>query len=763
MPTWIAQTFLNSSFVTLGTVATLVSLPILIHLINRLRFRRVRWAAMEFLLKSQQRNRRRLLLEQLLLLLLRIAAVLGLLFLIARPILDSSQLSIFQGLKAHHLVLLDDSGSMRDRWGDKTNTGFANGLDVIRKIAAEGSRRPGTQSLTLLLLSNPNQPVITQRTIDESLVGELETRVKNLTCTHRSLDLVAAFEASRTLLTERPGATRHFHFISDFRQRDWDESDALATVVRQMDTDKVSINLVRTVPTQSGNLAVTKLAGSVQVAAAKVPLRLTVGVKNLSEQVAKVVRLSVFLDGKKLPRSVVIEQVEAGAETTREFDVEFATSGPHEVRVSLASDALEEDNTRFLAIDVAEGIPVLIVDGDPAHSEAFYLQDALAPAPGVTGFAPSVETVDFLRRHPVDRFQSIILLNVAELPPDSIRLLESFVSSGGGLTWFLGNQVRAAFYNDKLHKSGQGLFPAKLATIADLPVDDTAEVPDLDFSDHPIFRVFAGEDNPFVDSVKVNQFFTLAKEGAGAWQPADGVQVIARLRNKAPVFLEHQFGRGTVITCLSSLGGTWNNWPRNPSFVVAQLELEKYITRGRHVLDQRVVGEPIRVEMDATVFSPQVTITLPDGTSERTTAVVETPTDAGVPPSGGPKPAKAGTPAAVTLLIEEFENTDQPGVYTVRQQRLKQGTTDDVRRFAYNFPAAESFLELADSAKIKQRVGTNVTVQIQEAGAFEWIHGQQAGQEVHDLILIILLIVLLGEQLLAMRLSFHPKVVAAPA
>ena len=54
----------------------LVSSPILIHLINRMRFKRIRWAAMEFLLKSQKRNRRRLIIEQLILLLLRILLVL---------------------------------------------------------------------------------------------------------------------------------------------------------------------------------------------------------------------------------------------------------------------------------------------------------------------------------------------------------------------------------------------------------------------------------------------------------------------------------------------------------------------------------------------------------------------------------------------------------------------------------------------------------------------------------------------------------------
>src|SRR5207245_2121892 len=61
--------FMHPGFLIAGSA--LVSLPIVIHLINRMRYRRVRWAAMEFLLKSQKRNRRRLIIEQLLLLALR--------------------------------------------------------------------------------------------------------------------------------------------------------------------------------------------------------------------------------------------------------------------------------------------------------------------------------------------------------------------------------------------------------------------------------------------------------------------------------------------------------------------------------------------------------------------------------------------------------------------------------------------------------------------------------------------------------------------
>src|SRR6516225_2281813 len=94
LPSSLTNLFVHPELVIPG--ALLISAPIIIHFINRLRFRRVKWAAMEFLLASQQRNRRRLLLEQLLLLLLRILAVAGLVLLVARPLIDPERFSLFQ-------------------------------------------------------------------------------------------------------------------------------------------------------------------------------------------------------------------------------------------------------------------------------------------------------------------------------------------------------------------------------------------------------------------------------------------------------------------------------------------------------------------------------------------------------------------------------------------------------------------------------------------------------------------------------------------
>ena len=175
---WLSQYFLNPSFVLPG--AALVAIPIVIHFLNRLRYKRVRFAAMEFLLKSDKRNRRRVMIEQLLLLAVRCLMVLLLAALISRLVLDSTQLSIFRGARSHHFVILDDSGSMNDRWGE--TDAFAEGVSVVKRLLSEGASQPGTQQVSIMLMSRPDKLLVTEETVDESLLAEVTTKLNSLKC-----------------------------------------------------------------------------------------------------------------------------------------------------------------------------------------------------------------------------------------------------------------------------------------------------------------------------------------------------------------------------------------------------------------------------------------------------------------------------------------------------------------------------------------------------------------------------------------------------
>src|SRR5688572_21121769 len=141
--------------------ALLVSMPIIIHLINRIRYRRVKWAAMEFLLKAQKRMRRRKILEQLLLLLLRCLLVFlaGVLF--AR-FLGCDQMSGKETRPTAHVVVLDDSPSTADGWrredGAQTDAfGEAKKLVYERLMPAAGEATT-PQTFQVIRLSETDKP-----------------------------------------------------------------------------------------------------------------------------------------------------------------------------------------------------------------------------------------------------------------------------------------------------------------------------------------------------------------------------------------------------------------------------------------------------------------------------------------------------------------------------------------------------------------------------------------------------------------------------
>ena len=774
---WIASHFLNPGFVLGG--AALVSAPIVIHLLNRLRFKRVRFAAMEFLLQSQKRNRRRVLIEQLLLLLLRILIVLGLVALISRLVLDPSEMSLFQGARSHHVVIIDDSGSMQDQSGE--TTAFNDAKDTIKKLVAEGARRPGTQKFTLIVLSQPDQPVFSQRDVDEAFQVELDTKLENLKPSHQSLNLLTGLEGANNVLAEDQAAIRHLHVISDFRLSDWKNQKSIADAVNKFDGAGVTVNFVKTVGSRNQNLSISALTGDTQVASAGVPVRFRVRVKNCGDQLAPKVSLSILQDGQKLPLTINLDKVEAGVDVMQEFDLTFDRPGRHRIDIALPADSLAMDNTRYLALDVSPINKVLIIEGKPQDDEGDYLADALAANSSVTGYAVDQRTPDFLRQgQPLNVYQSIFMLNVGDLPADALAPLEEYVRHGGGLAWFLGDQIKPGFYNTDLYKEGKGLFPVQLGiTSFEMPVlDETSEgQEDSVFTVHPILKVLEPPDNPFPATIRVSKYFPTAAE----WEKddqirKDNVKTIATLINKDPLIVESSYGAGSVVAFMTSAGPVWNNWAESVVFVPVMLDLAKVISRRDQVLETRIVGQPIELSLDPIDYLDEVEFISPEASGEPPVRSKAAPNNQKKSATGGPADAGAAAPkgdAAPTpvpaagnadtkaadgkpLRLETtFRATDFPGVYVVKTQA--QDLVMVERWITYNVPTTESELELATTEQIRKQLDDNLRVEIQEPGQFSWIEGKDAGQEIRQWLLILLIAFLLAEQLMGYRLSFHAR------
>src|SRR5438128_4791444 len=139
----LAFAFITPAFFAAGLLLT--SIPIIIHILNRRRFRIVNWAAMEFLLRALRKNRRRLRFEQWLLLAVRCCMLLLLGMALARPIACNQQslASLAAQRSGLHVLIIDNSYSMAyesDRPDAKTNLDQAKRLarQTMERLAAGG-------------------------------------------------------------------------------------------------------------------------------------------------------------------------------------------------------------------------------------------------------------------------------------------------------------------------------------------------------------------------------------------------------------------------------------------------------------------------------------------------------------------------------------------------------------------------------------------------------------------------------------------------
>src|SRR5947209_6307033 len=206
------ESFLNPGYLLAGL--GLISLPIIIHLINRMRFKRVRWAAMEFLLKSQKRNRRRLIIEQLILLALRCLLVFLAVILVSRYLGLSFA---FEPQNTLHVVVLDDTHSMTDhqREEGEEHDCFTKAKElIVKEIAKNASMARTAQRLVLVVLSDTARRPFDQRLNDQSL-QELQKALDDIACSSLRIDLTRGVAAAAEILGQTPQDRRILHVVSD--------------------------------------------------------------------------------------------------------------------------------------------------------------------------------------------------------------------------------------------------------------------------------------------------------------------------------------------------------------------------------------------------------------------------------------------------------------------------------------------------------------------------------------------------------------------
>jgi hypothetical protein len=337
------------------------------------------------------------------------------------------------------------------------------------------------------------------------------------------------------------------------------------------------------------------------------------------------------------------------------------------------------------------------------------------------------------------------LLNVSRLDGRAAATLEGYVQGGGGVAIFLGPEVNTSYYNQALYKDGKGILPAPLGLEATLPPALDSSQPDLELFNHPIFSFFQSETNPLIRGVKIDRF----QRVADGWKPnsQQAVEVIATTRDKSPLVIEKRMGRGDVILVLTTLAPDWNDWAKNPSFVVVALKMQSYLATAKRLDDPRLVGTPLDLRLEASKYLPDVAFVAPgekSGSRQRIERQALAP--------------EADSPTLLASLGRTMVEgrprgeTDRAGIYEAWPKTTKGET--DLRRWAFNVDPDEGDLTPIGSADLLTRLDP-VKVNYHLADQYQQDEVATAGYNLSTLVLWALVLLLVGEQILAYAASYH--------
>lgn len=722
----------------------IVAVPVIIHLINMLRHKRVKWAAMEFLLASQRKHSTWIRLKELLLLLLRMAAIAAIVMIVARPRLDGSVGKRLGDVTTNHIVLLDDSFSMSDRFAERSVFDEAKG--AVKRIAATALDESSAQTFTLLRTSRapagkPEPDVLDEQVNSEFVFKDQENRkldkvLEQLEPSDSAVGPEAALKALSTLLKPKDAEERVIYIVSDFRAKDWRDSSEVRSLLAEWEKKSAQIYFVRCTDAERPNLAVASLAPQSGTVAAGIHFQMQVDVKNFGNTQVEKTPVEIRTDGAA-GGVVFLEPIPPGKTVRATFPVFFSDPGEHLVAVSLPADSVEADNRRYAALQLPSEMPVLLIDGEADSPDAAAIASALAaPGPVRSGLSPSRQPPAFLNdadTNPLGGYRSIYLVNVSKLDAAAVRNLEKYVRDGGGLTIVVGDKVSAPFYNESLYRDGEGLFPAPLDSEKPLFRDRQTKASDVVVSTHQIFKHFANIQNSMLNEWTIDKYFGVRDD----WTPEVASKSLAspilKLRNGAPLFIEKPFGKGRVVAMLTKPSKPWSDWMYdNYSFIVVMLELQSYISSRESVRDESLVGTPIAWMLDPKQYDPQVRF-LPPGAAESQAITL---TAARVPEG----------------LKVEFADTSIAGYY--RTELLKLDKTTELRTAARNVDAAEGELAQIDEPTLRGQLA-GLRINYRKADKIQPAENDNASSFLSTAFLYALAILLLGEQALAYSAAYH--------
>ena len=406
----------------------LVLLPVIIHLINRMRHRPRQWAAMQFLLAATRSSTSHSKIKNWLILAMRILAVLLLLLFLSRPLVGGWLGWAMASAPDAILLLVDRSASMESRVAGTNESRREYALKLIASAAGEFENN----SHLILIDSATRKP----ETVSVASLAELPGTQP----TDTAADIPAMLQASLDWLIENDAGTAEVWIASDLQSSNWLPGDsrweALVTAFDSL-PQKVRIRLLATTQDSPPNtsISVSELARVQSGETGEV--RLAVDLKR-SEATADTAAITRTLNGI----ATEFETRVNGQSTRWRHRVEVGDQSGGWGKLELPADGNPRDNVTYYRYSDDHPPAGLVITESalgPLWQAAASVADTSSRKPAKR-LAPDDFTSSDLR-------DMTLVVWQAPLPQgDSATALRQFVNEGGRLVFFpLGEAATTRF------------------------------------------------------------------------------------------------------------------------------------------------------------------------------------------------------------------------------------------------------------------------------------------------------------------------------
>ncbi|MBI3830052.1 MAG: VWA domain-containing protein [Planctomycetes bacterium] len=566
-----------------GLAAILV--PILIHILQRDRVKRIIFPATRFLLGASKRITRTQQIRELILLILR-AAVMALLALaLTRPFWMQGGNVDAAGAGAPGkaaVLLLDVSASMR----------VGNRMDEARKQALEflESCRPQIDRVALVVFDR--EPVIKIPMTGDT--GQIKSALGDLKPGWGGGNLAVALPFADRMLQadEFKNTPREIVVVSDLQKSGWEQykGEWKLSAGTDLAVKPVSLRALE-------NVAIVQTAIPQSTVVAQRPEALSLQVVNFGKTDHPGMKVSFKANGKTLGEKDV--NLGPGKTEVMRFENTFDTPGDFAGTLELdVKDDFPDDNVWHFNVRVLPRVQVLLVNGGPSTSAAKddgrFIKEALS-LPGspfqVREIAPQA-----LVPKDLDGVQAAVFTNVGSVSKESQTALKAFLENGGGVLLFPGDRVAP----DDFNADFGALAPCRLKDV--VHKDEKSEgwtLGEMDLQ-HPIFVHFATPQSGDFSSARFAKYYSVTDSQAS--------KVLARFIDGHPALLEKPIGKGYTLLFTSTAGMKWNDFClQGGVFVPFVHEALKFLAVHSEGQTNTEVGSPLAAAGSKAV------LTLPDG------------------------------------------------------------------------------------------------------------------------------------------------------